>query len=133
MKVEYTYRFANGDEATVKVDEELLRELIALDETEARNERRNTRRHLSLYRYPLDVEDCSAKDTCQGYNSADIRADLKLASLRRLLDDEQAELLYLMFSKGMRKAEIARLQKVSRSTVTRRMNRLFEILQKFFG
>lgn len=130
MKVEYTYRYANGDEVTITVNEsefELLREL----DRESHNEqRRETRRHTSL-----DVLDEGRVPHAAGGD--DPAAIFEAAEALRTLDRavgtlscEQRELIHKIFVEDVAASRIAQDEGVSKSAISHRLDRLLKKLRE---
>ena len=123
------YRFVN-EAVDVEVDEKWGAILLDLDRREYNNDQTETRRHASLN--AMDYEGEVFIDP-----NADIAAQVDLSEaqeiLRRAMDSllpQQKALLKKVFFEGIPAAEIARQEWVNKSSVHKRLQRIFEQLKK---
>ncbi len=123
------YRFAN-EVVDVEVDEKWGAILLDLDRCEYNNNQTETRRHASLN--AMEYEGELFFDP-----NSDIAAHLEKAEaqeiLRRAMDSlppQQKALLKKVFFEGISAAEIARQEGVNKSSVHKRLQRIFEQLKK---
>ncbi|MDR2671890.1 MAG: sigma-70 family RNA polymerase sigma factor [Coriobacteriales bacterium] len=130
MKVEYTYRFVNGDEVTIKIDA-TRKELLEDFDREEYNNNRTARRH----RIPLETiensegfEGLNDNLPAQEYEKTEMRAALRKAV--EGLSPQQQELIDRIFFEDIQQSEIAREEGVSRAAITQRLNRVLEKLKK---
>ena len=129
----YTYRFADGTTCTISFgsEEGQIRqrkwgsELMMLDRMEHNNQRAESRRHTSLEAQdPMNkggyYEDHSMENAQLAIELEDalksLSADLK--RIARLLDD------------GCSASDIARLDKVNRSSISRKIGKIRKVLKK---
>lgn len=127
--MKFKYQFVN-ETVNVEVDEKWGDVLLELDRREYNNDQTETRRHASLS--AMDYEGEVFIDP-----HADISAQLDLSeaqeALRRAMDSllpQQKALLQKVFFEGIPAAEIARQEGVHKSSVHKRLQRIFEQLKK---
>jgi RNA polymerase sigma factor (sigma-70 family) len=127
MKVEYTYRFANGEEITIRIERDELALLREFDRLERNADQRETRRHV-----PLDaasrIPDEKAPDPHTAFEQAEELREF--AQALESLSAKQRELLAQVFYDGIPLVEIARAEKVSQSAISQRINTLRKKLKK---
>ena len=127
MKI--TYEFVTGEVSEVVVDERLGGMLLDLDRQQYNNDKKETRRHVSLdgmdYEGELFV---SAEDT---EGEAVCREDMaRLYSAMEILSPEQRELVEKVYFEERKITDIASEEGVSHVAIVRRLNRIFEKLRK---
>ena len=126
MKVQY--RFVNGDLVDVEVPQEYGEALADLDRREHNNNQTQTRRHVSL--------DMMVQDQGVQFVSAESDAFEQIYSsempehLLKGLSAAQRALLQRVFVAGESMADIARADGVNRSSVHRRIERIFAQIKK---
>lgn len=127
----YTYYFVDGTSSTVEVSDELFDILTATDKQEENNDRKNTRRHVSLdymNTFDLDVE---APDSdpyvslLKKENEAEIRKAIKL------LSPTQRNLVEKVFFKEMSLRQIAKEMGVSHQALSKQMAVIYKNLKLF--
>ncbi len=125
------YRFIN-ETVNVEVDEKCSVILLDLDRREYNNNQTETRRHASLN--AMEYEGELFFDP-----NSDIAAHLEKAEVQQILHramdsllPQQKELLKKVFFEGVSAAEIARQEGVNKSSVHKRLQRIFEQLRKVF-
>ena len=127
--MKFKYQFAN-EAVDVEIDEKWGAILLNLDRCEYNNNQTETRRHALLS--AMDYEGEVFIDP-----NADISAQVDLSEaqedLRRAMDSllpQQKALLQKVFFEGIPAAEIARQEGVHKSSVHKRLQRIFEQLKK---
>ncbi|MEA4969941.1 MAG: sigma-70 family RNA polymerase sigma factor [Candidatus Pelethousia sp.] len=127
--MKFKYQFAT-EAVDVEVDEEWGAILLDLDRREYNNDQTETRRHASLNAMDYEGEVFINPHT-------DISAQVELSetqeALRRAMDSllpQQKALLKKVFFEGIPAAEIARQEGVNKSSVHKRLQRIFEQLKK---
>ena len=127
--MKFKYQFAN-EAIDVEVDEKWGAILLDLDRREYNNDQTETRRHASLN--AMEYEGEVFIDP-----SADVSAQVDLSeaqeNLCRAMDSllpQQKALLKKVFFEGIPAAEIARQEGVNKSSVHKRLQRIFEKLKK---
>lgn len=127
MKIKYQF----ADETVeIEVSEEWGNVLIEFDRRERNNNRRETRRH----------ESCSGDNNKMNTledRKTDIEADIlqridseRLAAAIKKLLPHQRELVRKIFFEEVSAAEIARQEGVNKSSIQKRLQRIFEKLKK---
>ena len=127
--MKFKYQFAN-ETVDVDVDEKWGAILLDLDRHEYNNDQTESRRHASLN--AMEYEGEVFIDP-----SADVSAQVDLSeaqeNLCRAMDSllpQQKALLKKVFFEGIPAAEIARQEGVNKSSVHKRLQRIFEQLKK---
>ena len=129
--MKFRYVFGNGESREIEVGEEWYDILIALDEEEGKNDRRETRRHSSLQGLDYEGEWLAASD-----------ADVCLEVLRRIdaetvrralpmLTPRQQELVRRVFFMDERVSHIAAEEGVGERAIRDRLKRIYKKLQKY--
>ncbi len=128
MKIRYT--FADGEISEVEVADELGGLLLDFERCEHNNNQTERRRHASLE--AMDYEGKHFIDP-----SADIfeamERDFSAEGLRRALETllpQQRELLQQIFFEGITAAEIARQGGVNKSSIHKRLQRIYDHMKK---
>jgi len=135
--MKFRYEFNNGDVEEIEVTGEWYDTLVSLDAEEKRNERRETRRHISLeWHNREEGEDFDSP------HFIDPRADVPAEALRRVdieklaealtsLSSRQQELVHRVFYLGERISDIAAEEGVDKSAIAHRIERIQKNLKKF--
>ena len=127
MKI--TYEFVTGEVSEAEVDERLGGMLLDLDRQQYNNDKKETRRHVSLdgmdYEGELFV---SAEDT---EGEAERREDVaRLYSAMEALSPSQRELVKKVYFEERKITDIAREEGVDKSAVSHRLERIHKKLKK---
>lgn len=127
MKI--TYEFVTGEVSEAEVDERLGGMLLDLDRQQYNNDKKETRRHVSLdgmdYEGELFV---SAEDT---EGEAERREDMaRLYSAMEALSPSQRELVKKVYFEERKITDIAREEGVDKSAVSHRLERIHKKLKK---
>ena len=127
MKI--TYEFVTGEVSEAEVDERLGGMLLDLDRQQYNNDKKETRRHVSLdgmdYEGELFV---SAEDT---EGEAERREDMaRLYSAMEALSPSQRELVEKVYFEERKITDIAREEGVDKSAVSHRLERIHKKLKK---
>ena len=127
MKI--TYEFVTGEVSEAEVDERLGGMLLDLDRQQYNNDKKETRRHVSLdgmdYEGELFV---SAEDT---EGEAERREDMaRLFSAMEALSPSQRELVEEVYFEERKITDIAREEGVDKSAVSHRLERIHKKLKK---
>ena len=126
MKIKYN--FAN-EVIEIEVDEQWGDILIDLDRKEYNNNQAETRRHVSLN--AMDYEGEIFADIAD--IASMVEQFLQDSALHRAIETllpNQKELLEKIFFKGISAAEIARQEDINKSSVHKRLQRIYEQLKK---
>ena len=129
----YTYRFCDGTASTVEVGDEWYAILAGMDKREKNNNRRHTRRHVSLdylNTFDLDIE-APDGDPLDGLIRREKEAELNEASTE--LKPQQRELIKKVFVRGEKKIDIAAADGVSPAAVSDRLTKIYMRLKKLLG
>jgi RNA polymerase sigma-70 factor (ECF subfamily) len=128
--VKILYQFADGKISEIEVSDELGELLLGLDRQEQNNDRRETRRHVSLsgmdYEGGLFASDSDTADQAA--------LNMELDSLRRAMDalsPRQRDLVRKVFFEGRSIASVAREEKVDESSVRERLRHIYKKIKKF--
>ena len=134
MKIHYEFladKDGKRNYTDIEVSEELAIVIFDLEKDEFNNNRAETRRHESY----SDMNDKSDKLTDK---NADIEAVVfgnieseKLHTAIKHLLPQQKELVYKIFFKDMKIADIARNEGVSHEAVRKRLKKIYKILEKY--
>ncbi len=115
------YKFADGTTSEVEISDELYTAMEELDKVEKRNERRETRRNVSLDSL---AEKSIEPPITDRYNFSEDFQNIKNAELYKAMQNlniEQKELLHKVFFERKRLKEIAKDEKVSRAAISMRL------------
>ena len=125
------YIFADGTESEIEVTDEIYAVYIELANEEKRNNKRETRRHISLtYFDELGIEfESNAADPL----SALIRRDdeERIHNAVNRLSDKQRELLEKVFNQNMSLREIERQTGISHQALSKQLAVIYKKLKKF--
>ena len=129
MKI--TYEFVTGEVSGVEVDEHLGGMLLDLDRQQYNNDKKETRRHVSLAGMDYEGElFVSAEDT---EGEAVRREDMaRLYSAMEALSPSQRELVEKVYFEGRKITDIAREEGVTKQSVHERVERALKKLKKNF-
>ena len=128
MKI--TYEFVTGEVSEAEVDERLGGMLLDLDRQQYNNDKKETRRHVSLdgmdYEGELFV---SAEDT---EGEAERREDMaRLYSAMEALSPSQRELVKKVYFEERKITDIAREEGASEAAIRNRLKKIYSRLKKF--
>ena len=128
MKI--TYEFVTGEVSGVEVDEHLGGMLLDLDRQQYNNDKKETRRHVSLAGMDYEGElFVSAEDT---EGEAVRREDMAwLYSAMEILSPAQRELLEKVYFEERKITDIAREEGVSEAAIRNRLKKIYSRLKKF--
>ncbi len=128
MKI--TYEFVTGEVSEVEVDERLGGMLLDLDRQQYNNDKKETRRHVSLAGMDYEGElFVSAEDT---EGEAVRREDMAwLYSAMEILSPAQRELLEKVYFEERKITDIAREEGVSEAAIRNRLKKIYSRLKKF--
>ena len=127
MKIRYEY--ATGEITEIEIDEVLGAEIAAIELTEARRERAETRRHTSYDSLlALGAQISDGSDLQTDYNRLEDRR--RLLGALSSLEPQQRSLIDRLFVHGERITDIARDEGVSKSAICRRLDKIFARLRK---
>ena len=127
-----TYRFCDGTVSETAVSDELYAVIAGMDKREQLDERRETRRHISLNylnEYGIDIEDGGGDPFTALVQKEDKAAYDKMLSV---LTAEQRELLESVYIDGLTLTEIARQKGVSQQAISKRIAVIIKKLKKSF-
>ncbi|MEZ3432853.1 MAG: sigma-70 family RNA polymerase sigma factor [Lachnospiraceae bacterium] len=128
MKI--TYEFVTGEVSEAEVDERLGGMLLDLDRQQYNNDKKETRRHVSLAGMDYEGElFVSAEDT---EGEAVRREDMAwLYSAMEILSPAQRELLEKVYFEERKITDIAREEGVSEAAIRNRLKKIYSRLKKF--
>ena len=127
--MEIKYEFVTGEVLKIEVENALGEVLLEFDRQEKNNDRRETRRHMSLD--GMDFEGETFQAGADTLREAMGRVDTeRLMKALDMLSASQKELLLKVYFKGMRVADIARVEGVSEAAVRKRLKKIYGKLKK---
>ena len=127
--MEIKYEFVTGEVLAIEVEDELGEVILELDRQERNNDRRESRRHMSLD--GMDFEGETFRAEADTPREAMGRVDTeRLMEALDMLSLSQRELLLKVYFKGMRIVDIAREQGVGESAIRDRIRRIHKKLKK---
>ena len=127
--MEIKYEFVTGEVLAIEVEDELGEVILELDRQERNNDRRESRRHMSLD--GMDFEGETFRAEADTPREAMGRVDTeRLMEALDMLSLSQRELLLKVYFKGMRVADIARVEGVSEAAVRKRLKKIYGKLKK---
>lgn len=133
-KPDYTYYFADGTKCTVTaqdVGQEWINELYDLDDKEKSNNRKNTRRHVSIDKLvEMNVEP-SYEDEYSPEDILEYIDDPELHYAVSMLTEPQKKLLVRLYLKGLTVTDIAEQDGVAVCSISNRMARIYKKIEKF--
>ncbi len=125
------YIFADGTESEIEVTDEIYAVYIELANEEKRNNKRETRRHISLTYFDelgIDFED-NAADTLSAYIRRE--DDERIHNAIKHLSDKQRALLEKVFNQNMSLREIARQTGVTHQALSKQLAVIYKKLKKY--
>ena len=129
--MEIKYEFVTGEVLEIEVEDALGEVLLDFDRQEKNNDRRETRRHMSLD--GMDFEGETFRAEADTLREAMGRVDTeRLMEALHALSASQKELLLKVYFK-MRVADIARSEGVSESAVRNRLKKIYGKLKKILS
>ena len=127
MKI--TYEFVTGEVSEAEVDERLGGMLLDLDRQQYNNDKKETRRHVSLDGMDYEGELFASAEDTEG--EAERREDMaRLFSAMEALSTSQRELVKKVYFEERTFASIAREEGVGESAIRDRMKRIHKKLEK---
>ena len=128
--MEIKYEFVTGEVLAIEVEDELGEVILELDRQERNNDRRESRRHMSLD--GMDFEGETFRAEADTPREAMGRVDTeRLMEALDMLSLSQRELLLKGYFKGGRIVDIAREQGVGESAIRDRIRRIHKKLKKY--
>lgn len=128
--MEIKYEFVTGEVLKIEVEDALGEVLLEFDRQEKNNDRRETRRHMSLDGMDFEGEWFVALEDTEGV--ALYREDMgRLTRALEMLSPEQRELVLKVYFKGIRVVDIARNEGVGESAVRDRIRRIHKKMKKY--
>ena len=127
--MEIKYEFVTGEVLEIEVEDALGEVLLEFDRRERNNDRRETRRHMSLDGMDFEGEWFVSSEDTEG--AALCQEDMgRLTRALEMLSPGQRELVLKVYFKGMRVADIARVEGVSEAAVRKRLKKIYGKLKK---
>lgn len=134
-KPDYTYYFADGTKSVVTVQDvgqEWINILYDMDEKEKRNNRSNTRRHISIEEL---VEHNAEPAEADQYFADAIFGDMQnevFSEAVKTLTNAQKRLVSQLYVEGYSQQEIAEMEGVKQQAISCRLQKIFNKIQRFF-
>lgn len=130
--MEIKYEFVTGEVLEIEVEDAMGEVLLEFDRKEKNNDRRETRRHMSLD--GMDFEGDTFRAEADTLREAMGRVDTeRLMEALDMLSATQKGLLLKVYFKGMRIADIARAEGVSEAAVRNRLQKIYRKLKKILS
>ena len=128
--MEIKYEFVTGEVLEIEVEDALGEVLLEFDRRERNNDRRETRRHMSLDGMDFEGEWLVSSEDTEG--AALCQEDMgRLTRALEMLSPGQRELVLKVYFKGMRIVDIAREEGVGESAVRDRIRRIHKKMKKY--
>lgn len=128
--MEIKYEFVTGAVLEIEAEDALGEVLLEFDRQEKNNERRETRRHMSLDGMDFEGEWFVSSEDTEG--AALCQEDMgRLTQVLKILSPEQRELVLKVYFNGMRIVDIAREEGVGESAVRDRIRRIHKKMKKY--
>ncbi len=128
--MEIKYEFVTGEVLEIEAEDALGEVLLEFDRQEKNNERRETRRHMSLDGMDFEGEWFVSSEDTEG--AALCQEDMgRLTQALKMLSPEQRELVLKVYFNGMRIVDIAREEGVGESAVRDRIRRIHKKMKKY--
>ena len=131
-EMEIKYEFVTGEVLEIEVEDSMGEVLLEFDRQERNNDRRETRRHMSLDGMDFEGETFRAEADTLREAMGRVDAELFMKALD-MLSASQKELLLKVYFKGMRVADIARAEGVSEAAVRNRLKKIYGKLKKILS
>ena len=128
--MKFKYDFGNGESREIEISEEWYDILFALDEEEARNNRKETRRHSSLTGMDYEGEWFAAPDVDVFQEVLCRFTANELQNAMRTLTPCQQELVRRVFLSGESLESIAREEGVTGQAIGNRLAKIYARLKK---
>ena len=130
MKIKY--EFLTGEVVEIDVSDEIGELSIEIDKDNFNSDRRETRRHTSLY--AMEEKGSQFKD--KSFNIEAVFGEKELTdylnSLVEMLLPQQRDLIQKVFFEDLSIVEIARLEGVSEAAIRNRLKKIYKKLEKNF-
>lgn len=130
--MEIKYEFVTGEVLEIEVEDSMGEVLLEFDRQERNNDRRETRRHMSLDGMDFEGETFRAEADTLREAMGRVNAELFMKALD-MLSASQKELLLKVYFKEMRVADIARAEGVSEAAVRNRLKKIYGKLKKILS
>lgn len=128
--MEIKYEFVTGEVLEIEVEDALGEVLLEFNRQEKNNDRRETRRHMSLDGMDFEGEWFVSSEDTEG--AALCQEDMgRLTQALEMLSPEQRELVLKVYFKAMRIVDIAREEGVGESAVRDRIRRIHKKMKKY--
>lgn len=129
---EYIYRFADGTKSTVKISDELYKELERLDKDEYNNWQRENRRHISL---EMLVENSVEPTVTDEYFTDELFGAIQRENVQTALEalsQKQRILLSKVVLEKMSFRKIAKEMNVSKEAIRQQYSVILRKMQEIF-
>jgi len=134
IKDTYTYYFADASKSVVTaqdVGQEWINKLYEMDDEEKSNNRKNTRRHVSIDKLvEMNVEP-SYEDKYAPEDILEYIDDPELHYAVSILTEPQRKLLARLYLKGLTVTDIAEQDGVAVCSISKRFERIYKKIEKF--
>lgn len=118
------YKFCDGTSKSIEVSDELYNNYMDMEKQDKSNQRRETRRHISLdYLADNGIEIADKEKDI--FENEDIQDAIK-----QLLPSQQ-ELIRKIYVEGLTASEVAKIEGVDKSAISKRLSRIYKQLKKF--
>ena len=127
------YEFIDGTTSEIEVTDELYSVYEQLANEEKRNNKRETRRHTSLYYFTDMGIDFTDENAADPFTALIRREDEeRIHKAISALNEKQRELLHKVFDEEKTLTAIAQEQNISQPAITQQLATIYKKLKKFF-
>jgi len=128
---EINYKFVDGTNKTIKVDEKFYKNYEEIETQTKKIERKETRRQISLSSFIEKGIEFEDEDSYIEENFIEQEKKEEIINAIRQLNKKQQDLVYQVFYLNKSLSEVARETKVSRSAITQQMKTILKNLKEF--
>lgn len=125
------YKFNDGTKQIIEVTDEFYEQYSAIEKKQRNSDRRETRRHVSLEALSEKGFDIPFYDKSIAEALFENFDDERLQMAVDKLLPEQKDLLIKIFSQGYSAKDIADMEGVDKSAISKRLSRIFKKIKKF--
>lgn len=124
------YKFNTGKTIIVEVSDDFYNYYTELEKKEKRNDRKESRRHISLeYLLEMGIDFADVDEESGAGGDFDFK-NLGLEKEVGKLTDRQKKLLWQIYGEKYTQSEIAKMEKVSVAAISNRLKRILKKLYK---
>ncbi|MDD4351292.1 MAG: sigma-70 family RNA polymerase sigma factor [Clostridia bacterium] len=128
---EINYKFVDGTNKTIKVDEKFYKNYEEIETQTKKIERKETRRQISLSSFIEKGIEFEDKDSYIEENFIKQETKEEIINAIRQLNKKQQDLVYQVFYLNKSLSEVAREKNISKSTITQQMQHIYKKMKDF--